>query len=215
MAAHRYWRIYITANNGDSYTGIAEVEFRDASDTDLTSPSMTVDQSSFFSSSVGANTVNNSFGSVWVTNGGAMPQWVSYDFGSAVDPKSVAIALEAYAISTRAPRDFKIQYSDDGSSWTDQASITGQTSWTADTFKVFPIATYTVSGTTTEDGAPVSRTVRAYRRDTGELLGEVASNAATGAYTLTIGYGGEVQVVCLDDSLGITYNDQIARVTPV
>lgn len=214
MAAHRYWRIYITANNGDSYTGIGEVEFRDSSDADLTSPSMTVGQSSYFSSSVGANTVNNSFESVWVSGGSAMPQWVSYDFGSAVDPKSVAIACEAYAIGTRAPKDFKIQFSDDGSSWADQASITGQTAWTADTFKVFAIATYTVSGTVTDTGSPVARTVRAYRRDTGALLGETTSNAPTGSYTLTVSHGGEVQVVCLDDGAGTTYNDKILRVMP-
>lgn len=42
-----------------------------------------------------------------------------------------------------------------------------------------------------------------------------ATALAAGAYTVASLYTGEVQVVCLDDSAGTTYNDLILRTTPV
>lgn len=38
---------------------------------------------------------------------------------------------------------------------------------------------------------------------------------ATGGYCITTSYTGEVNVICLDDSSGTTYNDMILRTTPV
>lgn len=75
----------------------------------------------------------------------------------------------------------------------------------------------TVSGTVTDTNAnAVARTVRAYRRDTGALLGEANSNPTTGAYSIDTGaFTGEVQVVMLDDVNGTLENDQILRTTPV
>lgn len=73
-----------------------------------------------------------------------------------------------------------------------------------------------VGGTILDTNAsPVVRTVRVYRRDTGALLGETTSSAATGAWTFTTAHTGEVQVVMLDDALGTLENDQILRTTPV
>lgn len=61
--------------------------------------------------------------------------------------------------------------------------------------------------------AAASRTVRAYRRDTGALLGETTSDSG-GAYSFTLTYAGECNVVALDDSAGTVYNDLILRTTP-
>lgn len=74
----------------------------------------------------------------------------------------------------------------------------------------------TVGGTILDtNSSPAVRTLRVYRRDTGALLGETTSNASTGAWSLTVTYTGEVQVVMLDDVLGTLENDQILRTTPV
>lgn len=74
----------------------------------------------------------------------------------------------------------------------------------------------TVSGTVLDAaGSPVVRTLRVYRRDTGVLLDETTSNGATGMYSVTTSYAGEVQVVMLDDLSGTIENDQILRTTPV
>ncbi len=68
---------------------------------------------------------------------------------------------------------------------------------------------------TDSNGNGVARTLRAYRRDTGELLWETISNASTGAYSVEHQYTGEVQVIMLDDASGALENDQILRTVPV
>lgn len=72
-----------------------------------------------------------------------------------------------------------------------------------------------ISGKIRDDtGAPCSRIVRAYRRDTGALVGSTTSDATTGAYTLTVTAATEVTVVVLDDAAGSTYNDMALRAVP-
>jgi len=74
----------------------------------------------------------------------------------------------------------------------------------------------TISGVVKDiNGNGVARTVRAYRRDTGVLVGEVTSNGTTGAYSIATTFAGEHNVVMLDDIFGTVENDQILRTTPV
>lgn len=73
---------------------------------------------------------------------------------------------------------------------------------------------YSISGVIRDDtGALCARTVRAYDRSTGALLGSTTSDATTGAYSINTG-AGEVQLVVLDDSGGTIYNDLVDRVIP-
>lgn len=73
-----------------------------------------------------------------------------------------------------------------------------------------------ISGTVSELGTPVARTVRAYRRDTGALIGETVS-AADGTFSIdTSGYTGECYVIALDDNAGVDYNAKVFdRIVPV
>lgn len=73
--------------------------------------------------------------------------------------------------------------------------------------------TGTVTGTVTILGVPTGRTVRSYRRDTGELVDEVVSNPTTGEYTISVFTGIEHNLVCLDDVAGTVQNDLIKRKT--
>lgn len=80
----------------------------------------------------------------------------------------------------------------------------------------FPDDGYTVSGEVVDtNGNGVARTIRAYRRDTGALVGASNTNPSTGAYTINLNHDGEVQVVLLDDAAGAVENDQILRTTPL
>lgn len=64
-------------------------------------------------------------------------------------------------------------------------------------------------------GANAARTVRAYRRDTGALVGSTTSNGTTGNYTIDCSTDTEVTVVALDNATsGTYYNDQAVRVIP-
>jgi len=63
-------------------------------------------------------------------------------------------------------------------------------------------------------GALCSRTVRAYRRDTGALAGSAVSDATTGAYRIGTPTLDEVSVIALDDAASTFENDRIIRVVP-
>lgn len=72
-----------------------------------------------------------------------------------------------------------------------------------------------VFGTVLDDvGAPAERTLRAYRRDTGALVGSAVSNATTGAYTVNCSSTQECSVLCLDDAAGSALGDLVGRATP-
>ena len=62
--------------------------------------------------------------------------------------------------------------------------------------------------------APVSRTVRCYRRDTGALVGSATSDVTTGVYAIDCATLDEVGRVVLDDASGTLLNDSIDRVIP-
>lgn len=72
-----------------------------------------------------------------------------------------------------------------------------------------------VSGLVRDDtDTPTSRIVRAYRRDTGALIGDAISNVVSGAYVINCQALDECYVVFLDDSGGVIYNDKILRAMP-
>lgn len=67
--------------------------------------------------------------------------------------------------------------------------------------------TFEISGNVKNDaGANTARTVRAYRRDTGVLIGSATSDASTGNYSISTAYSGEHTIVVLDDDAGTAYN---------
>lgn len=73
-----------------------------------------------------------------------------------------------------------------------------------------------ISGNVKDDaGANASRTVRAYRRDTGDLVGSVSSDASTGNFSFNCKSLGPHTVVFLDDDAGTQYNALVIdRVVP-
>lgn len=79
----------------------------------------------------------------------------------------------------------------------------------------FPDGMGQVSGNVKDSaGANAVRTVRAYRRDTGALVGNTTSDAS-GNYSFYTPTLDELTVIALDDhTSGTYYNDQVARVIP-
>ena len=69
-----------------------------------------------------------------------------------------------------------------------------------------PAPGYYFAGYITELGTPVTRTVRAYHRDTGEMLGETTSSGVGGYYYLETTYSGSQYIITLDDPSGDAYN---------
>lgn len=151
--AHRYWRIHVTANNGHgSYLAICEVEFRatfagadqttpaaaaagaaTASDSEPSggwnvSPKFAFDDSTVYTGVASAQWLSNS-----TPPSVGSPKWLQYDFGQTVNVAQVALTgshtTDANP-STTAPKDFTIQGSDDGSTWTTYRTVTNATGWT-------------------------------------------------------------------------------------
>jgi hypothetical protein len=149
--AHRYWRIFITANNGSpSFVGLTEALLLDAAGVNrtlLTGLGPALASSELNADNRAFDAFNNSLASGWLSNGGALPQWVRFDFGNVnaplprlpVELKQITVFPSWNALSA-SPRDFALQWSDDDINWTTALTVTNQTGWvigTGRTFNVF------------------------------------------------------------------------------
>ena len=161
VSGYRYYRILCTANNGHpNYLAICEVEYRAThGGSDLTSPSTANTAASasddqgtgFWIGSAQAafddNTVYGGNGATraqWLSNAtpptvGA-PKWLKYDFGTPTVVTEMAL-IGSHTTdtnpSTTAPKDFKVQGSNDNATWTDLISPASQTGWTPAEQRIF------------------------------------------------------------------------------
>lgn len=138
MAAHRYWRLYVTAVGSGGYVAVEEVAFVGASGTVLSTGGTPSASSVYPGGYTAANAFDRNLNTIWHSNGGSLPEWLAYDFGSAVDIVGLRIMPRRDGL-TQSPKDFKLQYSDDASSWTDSFAITGIATWVAGIPQSFPV----------------------------------------------------------------------------
>mgnify|MGYP001232406314 CR=1 FL=1 len=144
---HRYWRVYIHDHNGDSsFLVVGELEFAgEPGGLDLTGGGTAL-ASSTSSDSSPENAFNDTFdtGSTYVAgrywsavSGDVRDVWLGYDFGEGVEPDIVEVRMLCDRHATRAPRDFSIQYSDDGMNWKTAWIVTDQTGWAIGQWRTF------------------------------------------------------------------------------
>ena len=69
-----------------------------------------------------------------------------------------------------------------------------------------PFTTYSISGVVQEGNLPISRSVRAYNRNTGVLVGSTISAASDGTYTIILPTNDPCYVIAVDDNAGVMYN---------
>ena len=114
--AHRYWRIFIITGYNSAWVDLNEIELRtSASGSDITTPSTPVTASSAYSGRAASAVVDNSTSSMWTNNGGGSANnWLRFDLTTTAAVAEVAL----YSEGSR-PAAVKIQYSDNGSTWTD------------------------------------------------------------------------------------------------
>lgn len=136
MPGYRYWRIYVTATNGDAYLAIQEMEMATSpGGANVASNGMpTWQSSSYGGGDPFAAAFNGSFlsspGCLWLTDGKPMPQWGSIDLGSQVVLQEVRMQCQNWGGGPgRAPKNFVIQGSNDNSTWTDVRAFAGVSSW--------------------------------------------------------------------------------------
>lgn len=118
MAAHRYWRLYITAPG--TWNSIGELELRDSIGGPDRTGSGTATASHYYDASyLPSNACDNNAATAWANSGGAPPEWWKYDFGVGNAYDIVEISLKTRAGKPlECPRAFQIQYSDNDSDWT-------------------------------------------------------------------------------------------------
>lgn len=139
-SAHRYWRLYVTDNvvGTNGYVNVMELELlesefgpnvatggtasADANDANHP-PSDAFD-------GLLTDTVSSVSQNMWQSGSGAFPHWLEYDFGAGNEKAIVAIGLVSER-TQRCPKDFDVQYSDNGTDWTTAWSVTGAT-WSFD-----------------------------------------------------------------------------------
>jgi hypothetical protein len=146
---HRYWRLYITANDGStSFMGCTELILRDALGTNVSSPGALTAPYSSSSDVNGLNAValafdSNTGSSGWLSATAASPQWCAVDLGAtglagATEIKSFDL-YGSWNAPSASPKDFELQWSDDGFAWTPAGVYTGQSGWTAAQLRSFSV----------------------------------------------------------------------------
>lgn len=142
MAAHRYWRVNVTSSISGSFPYvIAEIEFRSTlGGADITGGGTAIsdaNQGAPQNATSPALAFDNNNGTDW-SSGFAFSGsfYVGYDFGVAVD--IVDVAISASATNTNgAPKNFTIDYSDNGSSWTPLITVSNEPAWSANEQRTF------------------------------------------------------------------------------
>lgn len=136
----RYFRVYITANNGGSYTVIQGIELATSvGGADITDGGEPTDESSFyperdFSNVFEGRVSSSSYG--WTTGKDETPpHWGWVDLGSETEVIEYRILTDTQGELARMPKDFVIQGSNDGTTWTDIQSYTGVTDWSVGVWK--------------------------------------------------------------------------------
>jgi len=125
---HKYWRINITASN--NHASVTEIEMS----ADVGGPDLCVGGTIVSSGTYAASDCNMAYAfdgvtseiDCWASNV-STAGWIGYAFASPVAISEVRIWARVYYSQT--PRDFSIEYSDDGVSYTAVKSYTGITSW--------------------------------------------------------------------------------------
>ena len=136
----RYWRIYVTAGN-DAILSLSEIELRATiGGADLTSPSTPSVASSFYlAGSEADKAVDNNTASSWIAQINAVfPEWIRLDLGTSQTVLQVAMRPQDGA-PLRAPKDFLIQGSSDGTNFTTVRSVANSTSWTNGAYRTFDL----------------------------------------------------------------------------
>lgn len=145
--ARRFWRISISANNGDAlFTCIQEVAFSlTTGGDDVTSPTTPVVVSTLQPGYPGSKVVDNDVlndQNVWNSlSGAAFPHTLTLDLGGSYNLVEFSMWAQNNAgTTTRAPQDFLIQSGPTSSGpWTTERTVTGQTGWTAGSRRDFSI----------------------------------------------------------------------------
>jgi hypothetical protein len=154
MAAHRYWRLFVSSVVGSpNWCTIDEVELRTTpGGVTVTDAATVVTASSNYNggSSAPAHVTDKTSGTFWTSATGTVqpsnPCWLMFDLGA---PQAVVefSITPLSGLPDRAPNSFALQASDDGVNWPPFSQIIPlQAPWTNTEKRVFSFAEYFLAG---------------------------------------------------------------------
>jgi hypothetical protein len=136
MSAHRYWRVYVTAANAGGYVSCMELYLRTSIGGANVATGGTASASSVGFGWAASGAFDGSTGGTgWHSGNNTLPttpEWIQYDLGAGNDKDIVEFAWAARSTyeAEQTPRDFQLQYSDNGTSWTTLYTRTEESGWT-------------------------------------------------------------------------------------
>lgn len=150
----RYWRILISASYRANFSNLSEIEFR-----------ATIGGANF-AYGCRVRSISNQGGdgtqyrindgdtaTFWENTSSSGPWWVSFDLGPNMVDKCAQVMLRGGLYNDENPQDFKIQYSDDNSTWVDSLSVTGEPVWSSGEVRTYS----TTDSGSTGSSAPVGQ----------------------------------------------------------
>jgi hypothetical protein len=155
VAAHRYWRLYITAAQSSAETDLAEFYLCTTVGGASVATGGTASADTTFSGTyVPANAFDGNNTTSWASASTAMPHWLQYDFGAGNAKDIVQWGIQSIftsGYSQYTPKDFSLQYSDDGTTWTALDTIVGAVGWTGTESRMFTVPVPGTGGDNTFD----------------------------------------------------------------
>ena len=150
MAAHRYWRVYITAVQSSTVVACATLALRETIGGSNVASGGTAIASGGVGSTAPANAFDADITTIWQVT--SMPAWIGYDFGSGVTKDIVEFAWTMLNSSThpdQSPKDCQVEWSDDGSTWVALWPVVSIPVWAQGSTRAFsvPNISTTISAT--------------------------------------------------------------------
>lgn len=142
MPTARYWRVRSTDTDvAGEYMAISELQLRSSlGGADLTT-GKTAAASAAFGGYPASQAIDDNASTFWTTGSAAPPaegHWLSVDLGAGNEADIVEVVIAVRPDSFREdPRNLYVDYSSDGSTWTNSWSVASIDSWTAGESRTF------------------------------------------------------------------------------
>lgn len=147
----RYWRLTAQRSNAN-YCVIEELQLRESPGGPSVATGGTASAISEYTvSTVAANAfdgTSNVWSSAILTPSGDQmggPWWIQYDFGAGNEKDINQISVKCSTSATEAPWDFRMEYSDNGTTWQPKGKFTA-IDWATNTTQVFNLEVPVVTG---------------------------------------------------------------------
>jgi len=159
MAAHVYWRLLVTYNNGGNAVGLQELDMHSTASGANVATGGTATASETYSGLSPANAFDGNASTIWGTASQISGAWIQYQFASATSIVEYAITTRNDGYWNQVPMRWQFQYSDDGTTWTTADNVFA-TGWGQNVTQTFTVG----ANVGILNGASVGRQLKDFQR---------------------------------------------------